>query len=696
MPTLFLHRRRIGPCEVLVALLATFVLPALAVAQAQREARSELVAPSDLPLTRVVLFSSGVAYHERTGQVAGDRTVEFLFRESDVNDLLKSMVVQDLDGGRVAGVRYASQDPPEKTLGSFSIDLSRNPGIAAILNQARGQDIEAFSPERVAGRVVGVEERAERDGKTDLFVNLLTPEGMRSVRLSLVTHFRFTDARLDAEMHEALAIVAASRDHDRKRVAVTFSGEGRRRVRIGYLLASPVWKTSYRLVLGPEGQARPGAPPHYLQGWAIVENTGDEPWTDVRVSLVSGRPISFVMDLYRPLYAQRPVVQQETFAALKPQRYDDDLRSESAAAPRPAPPAPAAASAPGRAKSGAAAGVRGAESAGDLAWAEEAQATGAEVGSFFEYSVDRPVSIARHESAMLPIVSGGVEGSRVSIFDQGVLSNHPLLGFRLRNTTGLDLAAGPITLFDGGVYAGDARIDDLPAGAERLLSYAVDLETEVAVQDRAPAESLVSVRLLKGSLVATRLQRRDKTYTIKNSSGRPREILIEHPLEPGWDLVQPESPAERTRSAYRFAVTAAPSAVATLSVAERRTVSQTVLLTSLPDDTIAFYIQAREVSDKVKEALRSIAARKTTLNETVAARQDEERKQQQITADQGRIRENMSRLDREAALYKRYVAQLDAQENELAGLRARTDALRQREADQRKALDDAIRSLDVD
>src|SRR5207302_321489 len=99
-----------------------------------------------------------------------------------------------------------------------------------------------------------------------------------------------------------------------------FIGEGKRNVRVGYVIENPIWKTSYRLVLGKEKEDKP-----FLQGWAVVENATDEDWKDVRMALVSGRPISFMMDLYTPLYVPRPTVVPELFASLRPVAYNGGL-----------------------------------------------------------------------------------------------------------------------------------------------------------------------------------------------------------------------------------------------------------------------------------------------------------------------------------------------------------------------------------
>lgn len=119
--------------------------------------------------------------------------------------------------------------------------------------------------------------------------------------------------------------MSLAHDTQKKAVSLHFSGEGKRKVQVGYVTESPIWKTSYRLVL--DKKEKP-----YLQGWAIVENPTDEDWTGVEMALVSGRPISFRMDLYNPLYINRPLVEPELFASLRPPTYSGAMfKSDQAA-----------------------------------------------------------------------------------------------------------------------------------------------------------------------------------------------------------------------------------------------------------------------------------------------------------------------------------------------------------------------------
>ncbi len=546
-----------------------------------------------VPVKRVVLFNSGVGYFEHQGQVEGETTVDLKFNVDDVNDLLKSMVVQDLGGGQVSTVTYGSRDPITKTLQTFAIDLTSNPTLGDLSRQIRGEAIEIDAPTRIRGTIVGVEKQKKLVGENQFIevelLTVLTDEGLRRIALDSIGRIKLANEELDGELRQALAVLATGHATDKKTVSLKFLGEGERDVRVGYIQEAPVWKTSYRLVLDDDDKP-------FLQGWAIVENTTETDWQDVQLSLVSGRPISFVMDLYSPLYAQRPVVVPELYASLRPQSYEQDLdkkelqetvarekmlrqRALSTRAMRrggavpaedsAAPAAPAAGAAGFGVGGGGGFGGEEAEAAFPNFTADvllesvDAAAQGAEVGELFQYDIETPVALARQRSAMLPIMNDSLEGKKVSIYNSGVHAKHPLNGIELKNTSDLHLMQGPVTVFDGGVYAGDAQLADLPPGSERLLSYALDLDVEVAPTSDARPQHLVSARIEKGVLFANYKQSRTNSYRLKNASNKEKTVLVEHPIDTSWELLSPE-PTEKTRGVYRFAVAVKPGEPADL------------------------------------------------------------------------------------------------------------------------------------
>jgi hypothetical protein len=678
-----------------------------------RATTTEATPQAMLPLTKIVLYASGVGYFQRDGRIDGHGQVPLRFKVDTVNDLLKSMMVQDFDGGQVSTVTYDSRDPITRTLKSFAIDLTDNAGLGNLLWQMRGERIEVATPNLVQGTILGVEAKKERVGDKDVveveYLNLLTDSGLRSIPLPQVQQFRVTNEQLNAELRQALAVLAASHDTQKKTVTLDFNGEGSRRVRVGYIMETPVWKTSYRLVLSDTE-----AP--FLQGWALVENTTDEDWQDVRLSLIAGRPISFTMDMYEPLYAQRPVVVPEVYAALRPQTYgqameapgealrESRLQEEGrmaqkreapgGAAEVPAAPAPRARGLLAEPKPAAPAPPPASPAlALDQGVAAAAQAT--ELGEFFEYAISTPVSLARQKSAMLPIVNEAIEGTKVSIYNQRVHAKHPLYGFRLRNATALHLSQGPVTVFDGGVYAGDARLEDLPPGQERLLSYAMDLKTEVEPVSEPEQHELVTVSLRKGTLFATQKAIAEKTYNIRNRDQKPHLVLIEHPFRADWQLASPSTATERTRDVYRFAVTVEPGPGTRLRVREEKPLQQSVALTDAGPDVLTYYMRATQVSDRVKQALQRVSTLRDKLDQTVQQRRRFEQQIQEISQEQARMRENMGRLAQNSELYNRYVRKLDQQETEIDKIRKDIETLKGTEEQQRRELNDYLMGLDI-
>ncbi|MBN1394444.1 MAG: DUF4139 domain-containing protein [Pirellulales bacterium] len=666
-------------------------------------ARAEGPKKAELPLKKVVLFSSGVGFFEHFGKVEGDASVEMKFNVEDVNDLLKSMVVQDLDGGKISTVTYGSKDPITKTLKSFSIDLTVNPTLADLLRQVRGERVILDAPNEIAGVILGVETRKKQLNDDEIIeidvLNLLTDDGLRAVPLESVGRIKLANEELDAELRKALAVLASAHATDKKSVGLSFLGKGVRRVWVGYIQETPVWKTTYRLVLSDD--AKP-----LLQGWAIVENTSEEDWNNVQLKLVSGRPISFTMDLYEPLYLPRPEEQLELFASLRPQVYEKDMDAKKEAFGYAGKPAAAPTMAFARKMRSSGEGRGMAEGMADkLEEVEDklnfrqgvsSAAAAGEVGNLFQYAIATPVTLPRQQSAMLPIVAADVKCEKVSIYNPAVQAKHPLYGARFTNTTDLHLMQGPITVFDDGVYAGDAKIADVAPGDQRLISYGLDLETEVVPSGKSMPEELLGVKIAKGTLIATRKFVRSVEYTVKNSGKQPKTVLIESPIQPDWALVKPKEPTEKTRSHYRFAVEAKPGAPAALMVEEQRTLRQSVALTNLSQKDVQLYLSSKVVGEKVKAALAEVAGRQHALRQVAAERMRCEGRIAAIEKDQSRIRENMTRLDRNSDVFKRYVKKFNDQETEIEKLRDQIAELSDKEIERKKSLDEYMMGLDLE
>jgi len=656
-----------------------------------------LFAAEELPVKRVVLFTSGVAFFQREGELTGDTSVQLSFRTEQINDLLKSMVLQDFGGGKVAPVVFGSRDPIERTLKSFAIDLTDNPPLAQLLNRMRGVEAEITAPKEIQGVIVGVETQQQKvkDEVIKIYVlNLMTGQGLRAVPLEQVQQIKILDAPLDAEFRNALKALATSHDTQRKPVLLSFTGQGKRRVSVSYILEAPIWKTSYRLELTEKK-------PPFLQGWAIVENTTDEDWKTVNLTLISGRPISFIMDLYQSLYVPRPTVVPEIYASLRPPVYEGgavvgkDLAEQKAAAPRPQrllrSDAPAAASGAARAMA--------AEALAEVALADSgvsAMAAAGSVGELFQYAIDQPVTVERQKSAMLPIVNSPLEAEKLSIYNESVQRKFPLNGLRLKNTTALHLMQGPITVFDGGSYAGDARIEDLQPKEERLISYALDLKVEVDPSQQTGTSEITSIQIRKGVIAVKHRLLQTKIYAIQNKAAEKRTVLIEHPFRSDWKVIEPPTPIERTPSVYRFRVGVEAGKSEKLAVNEEHLTSESIGMVSADVNALLLYSRNRAISPKVKEALEKVVAMRNALGDLERRSGQVNQQINDITQEQTRIRENMKVLAQNSELYTRYLKKFDEQETQIEGLREQLRKLRAEEEMQRKQIEDYVSALQLE
>jgi hypothetical protein len=669
------------------------------------DAAPAALAPDErLPIRRVVLFTSGVAFFQREGEVEGSAAVELSFPVRDVNDLLKSLVLRDLGGGQIRAVGYDSHDPLDKTLQGFAVNLSANPSFGQILDQARGEKVEvtwrpADRPAtQVRGTILGVERQKQPAGKDRVvevgLLNLWSADGMRSLKLSEVGQVHFLNPALDREVGQALDVLARGHDRQKKTVRLNFSGRGKRRVQVGYVVEHPVWRTSYRLVLSD--QQKP-----LLQGWALVENPTGEDWRDVGVRLVSGRPISFRMDLYQPLYAPRPLVELEQFASLRPRAYGGEVREgrgetakEAPAAGEPAlPPMEKAKDGPGGGSAPARKEYR--RLLEDITGSVPAVARAAKLGEAFQYALNQPLTLPRQKSALLPVVNAGVGAERVSIYNEKVQAAYPLLGLRLRNTTGLHLMQGPITVFDGGTYAGDALLGDVQPKQERLISYAVDLAVEVKAEVKDEPERVVAVRIVKGTLGRTFSLRQTTTYRIRNRGDRDRLVILEHPdRTPEYKLRSPAGPRKGSRDLYRFEVKVPAGGSATFPVVEEREQLRQVVLTNANDDTLAVLLQG-PAGPGLKAAVQKAVELKGKLAATERDLAQAKRRLGAISEDQARQRANMKVIPQTDPAYKRYLDKFLAQETQVERLRAEQERLQATAERQRREYERYVLSLTV-
>jgi hypothetical protein len=299
--------------------------------EAAAEARGDAENTAEkLPVRRVVLYKNGVGYFEHLGRVRGSQDVHIDFTSAQLNDVLKSLTVLDLAGGRITGVDYNSEAPLARRLATLRLALGEKPTVSEFLGALRGARIEVRGTNGPAltGKLLSVE-RKTRTGtnwtvETDE-ISLITDGGeVRSVDLNPTTSVRIADKDLQIEVGRYLGLIASARDQDVRRMTISTTGNGERNLYVSYISEVPIWKTTYRIVLPTKADKKP-----LLQGWAIVDNTVGEDWNNVELSLVAGAPHSFIQQLSLPYYGRRPVVGLPESVELTPQTHAETLEPGS-------------------------------------------------------------------------------------------------------------------------------------------------------------------------------------------------------------------------------------------------------------------------------------------------------------------------------------------------------------------------------
>ena len=632
----------------------------------------------ELVLKRVLLSSGGVAYYEYEAEVTGDALLTLDVRLGQVDDVLKSIVVFD-DAGGVGTIRLPGREPIFQLFRDLPFDQAALTSPVMLLNALKGAEVTVSGGRELSGRLIATEAVSvalpDNAGTTVHHrVSLLTGDGMRQFVLEEVDAVRFTDPALQAQVERALAGLAAHRTRDRRTLTIEARGSGKRILRVGYVVGAPLWKVSYRLSLAGDGKTA------RLLGWAVVENLSGRDWDGVELTLASGNPVTFRQALYTAYFVHRPEVPVEVLGRVLPpadsgavavrskemvtRDFADDERRERAAAgligmmaemeadmamppPMPAPAAP------------------GMAQAAVVAVSETAAAQ-------VTFRIAEPVSVASGQSLLVPIIDAEVPAERLSLYQPATHARHPLASVEIENSGETGLPPGVLTLYrmaaTGASFIGDARLASLPAGDKRLLSFALDQDVLIDREDGFD-RTLVG-GAISGGVLRLRIRESNTTvYRIKSSANETRQVVIEHPRAPGWELTSPApEEAELTDSAYRLGGRIEAGEERTLEVVLERPVLDRFSISDMWQGDLEAYAAAPELSDELRGALETLAA----LRSRVEQQRDEieriDAERERVFNDQDRLRENLRRVPGDSDLYRRYLGKLARQEDRLDAL----------------------------
>ena len=654
-----------------------------------------LAPAAELPVRTVVLYKHGVGYFERSGPLAPGESARLDFDAESMNDVLKSLTIND-QGGKVTGLRYDSSIPLDQKLNEFPFRIADGQPLSAVIDQLKGARVEMeFGPQKVAGAIVSARlVAADKDHSEREQLTLLMDSGdLRNVDLGAATSIHFTDLTLQLQFKDYLAALTSSRSKDKRSVYIDSTDAKSHEVQASYIMPMPAWKSSYRLLLDDTG-TQPT-----LEGWAIVDNTTGEDWTNVKISLVSGKPISFISQLYEPKYIHRQGAELAEDQAVAPTVYSGAMEMAKAV---PAPAGGGGGRGGGALRSNVAMGslqldgIASAPAPPMAAPSTISVGPAGELADLFQYSIRNPVTVKKNESAMLPFLQQKIAARKLIIYSDASRPN-PLNAAELTNDTGLTLDGGPITVYDAGAYAGEALVETIKAKDKRFISYGVDLGTRISTNQDSHTDSVRSLRAHNGILTTKNAIVTKKTYTVHNVDPRAKTLIIEYPVRNGYQLIDTVKPIETARDVYRFEVKVPASGDVTFPVTEENVYDQQLQVSNLNPDNLLIYIRNQNVSAAARQQLQQIADLKTKIVAIDSERSRLNSDVDSTTRDEQRNRDNIASLSQVAGqqqLVQDYARKLADQEVSIAKSRDRQKELDTQKSQLQTQLNTLIEKLD--
>ncbi len=657
-----------------------------------------------LPIRRLTLYKHGVGFVERGGPLDGE-AVALVFRSDEVNDALKSLLAVDRSGGQVLGIHYETPADRAARLAESGIVLGEDHTLLDLLRALRGWRVRLTVGEGTAsgdytGRLLGVEVVDDKP-VSRARVALLEADSNRIVNLPLgrLAAVELLDERTAGDLRFFLDTSMNEESH--RTVHIRLS-PGVHDLRVSYLIPSPTWRVSYRLIAestpGGDGAGAAGGE-LLLQGWGLFDNRLEEDLDGVTVALVAGQPISFIYDLATSRIPDRPVVEDAARVAAAPVEFagmappmakraraqresegpaDGMVRSALMAAPMSmAAPAP--------------------EPMGmsDYAGSVSAGAAGTDQGELFQYNVTTPVTVKRGESALVPILSNRIPYQRQLLYNGAKFPTHPVAALRFSNSSGLVLERGPVTVLEDGDYRGEAMVSFTKPTGEIYLAFAVELGIKIS-EATAGRTELTALNIEGAYFNIQYAYYTTTTYTLESSLGESRVVTVEARLDPNAPLVDTPAPVEQNAEFYRWTVTCPAHDTATLVVTSRRLGWRQEGVLNQNYDQLRTYLQSRLLDEATLARLKALLDEQQGIadNNSEGGRLQGER--DGLFARQEQIRKNMAALGSngdEGALRKKLFGQLSASEDRLAAIDARQAALAADSAARQARIDAALKDL---
>ncbi len=621
---------------------------------------------TSIPIKHMTLYKHGVGFYVRRGQVEGE-AASLVFKQSAMNDVLKSLTILDENGGQVLGVDYPTPKSREERLEGSSIVLDALRALRDLVTSLRGREVRLYldQNEEHVGVLVGLDESPGEEVLEKSEVVLLQ---VNVVQTFPIHRLRAIGVLAEDALQDLKFFLETVQEKETYQDVQVRLSPGSHNLAVSYIAPSPTWRVSYRLVVpeNPEGEA--AVRKALLMGWGIFDNQLDEDLENISLALVAGMPVSFIYDLYTPRIPERPVVEEEDRTASAPVEFEAPVylhAAHFAAEAAPAPQRMAKLAAPPM-------------DVDKLAAAMPEVPVGKSLGELFEYRVATPVSVRRGQSAMVPVVLSSLDFKKDLLYNGNAFETHPVATLRLKNTTGLTLERGPVTVVTEQNYLGEAVLPFTSAENEITVPYAVELGVRVSEENgfRQQTQRLV----LQGAyLVFEEWSIHWRTYQLNNSLAKPVTVLVEYPRSGQYELFDSPTPQETTLDYLRFLVEVPARGETRLKVQERRLEKRQEELRRQSYHRLQDFLRRGLITQSVHNQVSNLLRLWEQVGDAEKALAGLDQERQKIFRSQEQIRANMQALKesgKEGELRSQYVNRLASTEADLQKFDQKSDALK--------------------
>ncbi len=671
---------------------------------------------------KVVLFKHGMAFYAMKSAVKKTASLTLQFKVHEMDDILKSLFVADLSGnGFISNISYDAAQDIDQVLKNISVSI---PGTRKVLEDflasIKGANVQvAMAGKNLEGSVIGIETTEEMNGQILSIEPVLmllerTAKKIMKIRFADMKSFRLLNEALQKDLSFLLETIISRKQKDAKNLAIRCEAASKsnasRDIYLNYIQEAPIWKTSYRLVLPgdkskdliPEGKA-------LLSGWGLVENQTPIDWNDVDLSLVAGMPVTFKYPIYLPQFIQRKVVPLPTKSSIRPAtiedtfgEVDDGISSgalggigRTGKGIMMADRSPAAVAAPPKKFEETFQAMKD-------AMQKSITMSAKDMGELFEYHIEKPVSIKRNQSALVPFLSREVAVKKVLHYDKVNHPVNPMACAEITNTSELTLETGPITILIEDGLAGEAMLPFLNKNDTRMLNYALEQAVVVFMEERVEQQKVHRLSLWGSYVYEYFYEDRHVTYTIKNKATTKKSMYLDHDKMAGYQVLDPEIKPSETPTRWRFSLDLEPLKTRLFKFTMRREISNSFYVWNINDDWItsnlAVYVKNNFINEKTRKVLEEIAAINEERGSLDKQKNELNAERDALNMDQERLRENLkvlSEASMENVLKERLVKKLSQQENRYEEIKKEIEAIDKKVATLNKKVETKFKQVEA-